>query len=576
LRFTTGRPPRALGRAAAAAPLAAPLAATLAAALLCGAARPAGAQAVLGAGDDATLPAPGQLRVRVSPGFNYSSSRLGGRAGTGGPRVPLGDEFSTPALGPAQLAFLAPARDALRAVTGQPALDLSLGTVRASARTSVQEVPTLVEFGVTSRVALAVTVPFVRRRTSVSVLVNENGGAGNFGVNPLREQADASAAGQQNRSALTNLDNALTQLRAQGAGTAALVAEAQRVRDGIADLYGTGGTTAADRPGAFAVPLVGSDAQAAVAARLAALGQQFAARGVTGFNPALVPAPSRARLGTQRFLQLITAAEAGLAATAVAPLGSYDLAGPGDVDVVANVKVVDTFGGGGRDGGLRARVEPRAGVRVRTTVGAGYRVGVAGDPLPELLFQVPAGAGAPAVLARAATDVVVGRRFSASVVARLAAPLADRALLRVAEAGQAYAPVYRARRVDRRLGRELQLEVTPRYAINQAFALVAQGLVRDRAADRYGGTFTATAAETGAGAVTFDASSLGVGSGGRVTRVGFGVAYSTLAGFARGRGRLPVELGFLHTFLGAASGGRVENTTTEQLSVRVSARLFGR
>jgi hypothetical protein len=574
-RTTTARHPRAIGRAAACAAQRGARAAAAAAALAAADAGVAGAQAVLGAGDDATLPGRGRLRVRVTPSLSSATSRLGGPAGTGGDRVPLGAEFSTEALGPAQLPFLGAARDTLRAITGQPALDLSLGTVRVAARTSVQTVPTLVEFGVTRRLALAVTIPYVRRRTSVGIDVNAGGGSGNFGVNPVADATGGASARAANDLAVRNLDVAITQLRAQGAGSAALAAEAQRVRDGIAELYGTGAALG-NRPGEFAVPLAGSDAQAAVAARIAALGAQFAARGVTGFDPARVPQASRSRLGTRAFETLLTQAAGGIGTGIVSPLGSYELAGPGDVDVVANLQFLDTFGGDGRDGGVRARVAPRPGVRLRSTLGAGFRAGVAPDPLPELLFQLPAGGGAPAVLLRSATDVAVGGRFSASVVARVASPLSDRATLRVGDAGQAYVPADRVQSVGRRLGRELQLEVTPRYALNEAFAVVAQGAVFDRAADRYSGTFTAAADGTGAGDVTYDAAALGVGTGGRATRVGVGLAYSTLAGFARGRARLPVELSYLHTFLGAASGGRVENTTTEQLSVRVSARLFGR
>jgi hypothetical protein len=162
------------------------------------------------------------------------------------------------------------------------------------------------------------------------------------------------------------------------------------------------------------------------------------------------------------------------------------------------------------------------------------------------------------------------------VVARATAPLADRVTLRVGDPGQAYVPVYRLRDVERRLGRQVELEVTPRYALNDAFALVAQGAVRDRAADRYTGSFTATDDETGIGDVTFDAAGLGVGTAGREARAAFGVAYSTAAGFTRGRSRAPVEIGYLHSFLAAASGGRVQNVTTDQLSIRITARLFGR
>ena len=563
-RLTTGRRPR--GAAALLLALAGGAPAAL---------RPAAlrAQVVLGAGDDATLPAPGEVRGRVTANFNSATSRLGGVTGTGGGRVPLASEYSTDALGPTQFPTLGPVRDTLRAITGQAALGLSLGTVRVVARTSTAVVPTLVEYGIARRLAVAVTIPGVTTSTSVGIDANAGGGSGNFGLNPLRDASTASATASRNAAALTNLDTAITRLRAQGAASAALAADAQRFRDGLATVYGTGGTGTGARPGAVVVPLAGSDAQAAVAARLA----QLAARGAPLSTTAL-PAASTSRIGTSAFLALLTSTELGIGSGAgvLAPLGSYRRSGPGDVDAVVNLNFLDTFGGSGRLGVLRARVAPARGVRLRSTVGAGWRFGLGSGRSPFLLFDVPPSERMSAVLARSATDVAVGRRFSASVVARLAAPVGDRVTLRVADAGQPYAPSYRLREVARRLGREVELEVTPRYALNGAFAVFGQGFVRDRAAARYTGTFTATDAETGVGEVTFDAASLGVGTGGRETRAGFGVAYSTVAGVARGRGRLPVELSYLHSFLAAASGGNVLNVTTEQLSLRLGVRLFGR
>ena len=564
-RFTTGRRPRG--------------AAALLLALVGGAPaalRPAAlrAQVVLGAGDDATLPARGEVRARVTANLNSATSRLGGATGTGGGRVPLASEYSTDGLGPTQFPTLGPARDTLRAITGQSALALSLGTVRVAARTSTAVVPTLVEYGIARRLALAVTIPGVTTRSSVGVDVNANGGSGNFGLNPLRDASAAAAARTQNQTVFANLATAIEQLRGRGAGNAALLADAVRLRAGLITVYG-GDTQASAGP--VAVPLAGSDAQAAVAARLAVLSTQFAALGVT-LNPQALPTPSRSRIGTSAFLALLASTELGIGSGSgvLVPLGSYRRSGPGDIDAVVNLNVLDTFGGTGRLGGLRARVAPAGGIRLRSTVGAGWRFGLGAGRSPFLLFDVPPSEGMSAVLARSATDVAVGRRFSTSVVARLAAPVGDRVTLRVSDAGQPYAPAYRLREVARRLGREVELEVTPRYALNDAFAVFGQGFVRDRAAARYTGTFTATAAETGVGEVTFDAASLGVATGGREARAGFGVAYSTVAGVARGRGRVPVELSYLHSFLAAASGGNVLNVTTEQLSLRLGVRLFGR
>jgi hypothetical protein len=516
-------------------------------AALVGSARAVTAQPVLGAGDDATIPAPGQLRVRTSLLFGEAKERAGGVTGGGGGRVPIGSELSLDALGPRQVPGLARVRDTLRAVTGRPGLALSLGTVRVSARTNTTVVPVVVEYGVLRRVALSVVIPYVATRTLVNLEANAGDGAGNFGVNPTRGTgALATAAQNQTRDALRNLteasaaasDRCPTATAAPGcANAAAVIAAADRLRVGLVTVYGDGTASS----GAAAVPLAGSDAQAAVAQRIAELGAQFAAVGVTGFSTQAVPAASRALFAGQGVGALLNDPANGVAfSSSFSPFGSTVRSSIGEVELAASFKLFDGFGDAGRDGGLRARVAPRGGVRARSTVTGGYRFATGPISRPDLLFDLPPGERAAAVLVRSATDVAVGRRLSASVVGRFAAPVADRRLARVPLApGEPFAPYYTYREVNRRLGREVQVEVTPRYALGEAFAVVAQALVRDRAAAAYTGTFTALAEETLGEPATLDAAALNLGTGGREARVGFGAAYSTLAAYARGRSALP-------------------------------------
>lgn len=544
----------------------------------------AAAQPVLGAGDDATIPAPGQVRVRSSLLFGASKERAGGLTGGGTGRVPLGAEYSVDSLGPRQVPGLASIRDTLRAVTGRTGLALSLGEVQVSARVNSTVAPVLVEYGVLRRLSLSVMVPYIKTRTVVNPVTNAGGGSGNFGVNPATGTGTAAtAAKSQTGAAVSNLANAIAAARTQcptataAAGCAnagAVIAAADRLRTGIIAVYGDG----ASATGAVAVPLAGSDAQAAVAQRIAELGAQFAAIGVTSFTQA-VPAPSLARFGFTGTRALLNDPANGVSyrSNQFNPFASLVRATIGDIEVAASLALFDGFGDAGRDGGLRARVTPRAGVRVRSTVSGGFRFATGPIARPDVLFDAPPAERAAAVLVRSASDVAIGPRFSASLVGRLAVPVADTRMARIPLApGEPFAPLYTFREVNRKLGREVQIEFTPRYAAGEAFAVVAQALVRDRATAAYTGTFTATPAETQAEPVTLDASTLNVGTGGREARVGFGVAYSTLAAYARGKSTLPVEVSYLHTTTASASGGAVPYTATEQLSVRIYARLFGR
>ena len=194
-----------------------------------------------------------------------------------------------------------------------------------------------------------------------------------------------------------------------------------------------------------------------------------------------------------------------------------------------------------------------------------------------MLFDLPPGTGANALLLRSITDVVFNTRLSVSASARVTSPLADTRTLRLRAAiDSGYVPLFRERPVERQLGREVQVEFNPRYAANEAFAVWGQALVRSRQADRYTGTYTATSTETGGPAVTFDAASAGAGTAQREGRFGLGIAYSTLSAWSRGRARLPVEVSYLHAVSAFGSGATTPRLNSDVLSLRVYAGLRGR
>ena len=249
----------------------------------------------------------------------------------------------------------------------------------------------------------------------------------------------------------------------------------------------------------------------------------------------------------------------------------------GDVELTGMYQWLNTFDAAGdARGGVRARVAP-VGRRMRSTIVAGVRLGTGRTSEPGLLLDVPPATGATALLLRSITDVVFSRRLSVSGALRLSEPFGDTRRLRVpASFDSVYVPLYRERDVARRLGREVQLELAPRYATGEAFALWGQALVRSHQTDRYTGQYTATAAETGGAPVTFDATPLGDGTAQRETRVGVGAAYSTLAAWSRGRARLPIEVSYLHAVTAFGGGATQPRISSDVISLRVYAGLRGR
>ncbi len=551
------RPPATLAAVALAAFLPAFLAA----------ARGLAAQPVLGAGEDATIPTPGQARARVVATFTAYGSTFasGGRAG-------LGSAFSTDSFGPTQLPRLGAARDTLRAITGNSALALSLGRVQVGAYSQTVSVPILVEYGVSRRFALGLTVPYNKTHTTIAPVVNPGGANGNFGFNPASASLSGStlvmAALARNGAVQTNLLNAAA--AAKAAGAAALADSLTRFAHGLASVYGDGKTA-----GANVVPLVGSDAQLAVTHQLARLAASARAAGVTSLDSTVVPYAAMARIGLAGYRRALADSSFGLAASD--SLGGGFRRSIGDVELTGMYQWLNTFDDAGdARGAVRGRVAP-VGRRIRSTLVAGFRFGTGSSEIPGILLDAPPATGANAVLLRSVTDVVFSPRLSVSGALRFASPLGDTRRLRVPVAvDSGYVPLFRERDVGRQLGREVQLELNPRYATGDAFAVWGQALLRTHAADRYTGQFTAAAAETGGTPVTFDASTLGVGSAQRETRVGVGLAYSTLGAWSRGRARLPVELSYLHAVTAVGSGATQPKLSSDVLSLRVYAGLRGR
>src|SRR5207302_11420665 len=118
---------------------------------------------------------------------------------------------------------------------------------------------------------------------------------------------------------------------------------------------------------------------------------------------------------------------------------------------------------------------------------------------------------------------------------------------------------------DRQLGRQVSVELTPRWTPNGSFAVAAHYAYRSKSADRYVGSLAATDA-TGA-PVTVDASLLGSGTAGHAQLAGFGITYSTLATYARGLTWLPAEVSYLHTSTITGSGGVVPGTHYDELAL---------
>src|SRR5690242_18829693 len=142
-----------------------PRLATLAILLL---AAPVGAQAPLSHTEDAAPVPAGSLRLRITTAWTRYDERFSAAGGT----QPLSQDFSTDALGVAQLPLLAPTEASLRTLAGDQNLRLSLGRLEVRGGARIVTTPISLEYGVTRRLSVGVQVPIVQTRRVIQARVN--------------------------------------------------------------------------------------------------------------------------------------------------------------------------------------------------------------------------------------------------------------------------------------------------------------------------------------------------------------------------------------------------------------------
>lgn len=537
--------------------------------VLLASAAPAGAQRVLGVGDDATVLPRGVLRIRggaewISYNERYGSDTPGRRKGA---LEPLGTDFTLDTLGTAQLPGLGPLQSNIRSVAATPAFNLSLGATRLVAENRVQTTPIRIELGLAGRLALDVTVPIVKTRSQIFFSANPRGTEGNVAFNPALASAAAFAA---DTSFVNQLTRAATQVAAfcaspSGAATpqcaqgAATAAAARMFADGLGQIYGSSPF----------VPITGSSVQSAIDARIAFYKSSlnsFAAFGVTPITAAGVLGAG-ARLTTPDVQRILTDPAFGISADALATRERIAL---GDVEVGGKVSVFDSFGRS-----EKARLSPH-GVNFRLAVGGVVRLPTGRADPARSFTDIGTGGGQMDLEARVYSDILLGSRFWSSFVMRYNDQLAANIEKRITDSpGDVFAAAYRQRTVRMDPGNILELEATPRLVLNDFFSVSGQYLYRRKGTDRYTGTFVVPAAVTGYNDVTLDAATLNASTETTEHRFGGGISFSNRVSFEQGRTRFPVEVTYLHAQTTRGMGRNVPKLFIDQVQIRLYARIFG-
>jgi len=529
---------------------------------------------------DNAVPIPrGMLRLSATPSWARWDSRF---TGDGSTTEPLGVVLTGEPLGTAQLPGFTQLESALRALTGDPAFQLSLGRSAAFSSLRVVTTPISLEYGLTRRFSLGVTVPIVQRQRELILDIAaidtpttwQRGVAGNVG--PTRANVDASVYAQAARIA-SEIDAATLQLsqlvalctatpgaagcgavNADPMGATATIQEGAQVAAGIRYVYGTSG----DAPGVGLVPRTQFDQT--ISTRLQALDARFAT--YLGGTPIPTQTPPTGAAGAVASGDLRRLMSEGVAGMGPDSLGRISTIGIGDVEVGARFLLWDS-----RPRTIGDSISPE-GFRLRATLGAVARFATGEPPNVNELFSVGAGDGQSDAEASLGLDIETGTRIGATIIGRYTAQLGTVATTRLPDARGSLTPFGASANGTRALGDIFTLEVSPRFWLASSLFIGAHYGMIVRGHDTY--TFPSTPIE--------DAPILpsvaplpehATVAGYTEHRGGFSISYSTVADWERGRVRVPIEVSYTHleTFLGTSA--MVPRAGRDQIQLRLYYRV---
>jgi hypothetical protein len=537
------------------------------------------AQAVTGVGDDATLPKPGELRFSLGSLWNSWYERYGqGTPGRpNGSLEPLGINFNFDTIGVAQFENLGAVQTSIRSLSGMPGFTASLGTSNVQLHDDILTTPLSLEVGVAKRVSMSVMVPFVTATSHVNFVMNPTGFEPTLGFNPTLFApavigTDAAFLAQFD-SASAQLTRAITacgaspstpgcaSINANPSAARALIANANGFASGLAQVYGGRGASS----GMLFVPIEGTAAQSAIEAKVSAFKSMYAAYGSTAIT-ATGPIGAQAPLTAAGMQSVLTDSTFGVNAK---PLATSIARGIGNVELGLKVNLFDSF-----HGNDSARVAPK-GFNWRESLGGIYRLGTNNIPSASDFTGLGTGDHPSSVEFRTFTDLFYGRHFWVSLVGSYTAQMSDQLTVRIPDSPtQVILASYRQETVQRQLGSTVDVQINPRWTVNEYFQISGQYYFRHKAADTYTGTFQVT--DLAGDRLNLDAAVLGQYTEMSESRFGIGATYSTVAAVARLKSGLPFDISYFHYETTLGSLGRVPKISVDQVTMRVYQRLFGR
>ena len=487
----------------------------------------------------ATPLARGQLRLDFTPFWSSWDHRWDPSA-TG--LVPLTADYATDSLGVGTLPFLDSLQDTLRRATGA-GFTLNLGHPLIAMTASVRTMPIGLEYGLTRRLAIGVTVPIVRSRVDASFQMDTSAlRKSNVGWNPAFVGDTGVLAFRR------EMTQALAALQAQAtSGPAALRAQAQAT---IAELkpfldvsyapfLPRGGTNDAK---SLAANLGTADsAYAQLAAQYAALGDTLPALSTT------LSLPDTTGLMTADLERFFEDPALGIGIDSFATIVRTGIG-----DVTAHVTYQFAEG---------------AAYRGQLLVTTRFPTGQA--PSASNFLDLGTGTHEFGLEVALANDVILNSTFLVHAVARVGGSASDQIPMRVTPPEFPIAPLTQVAEIKRRPAPYVAIDVDPTWMLDDAFSVrVAYGYF-SQGAMRH--SYVNPTDELRVG---LPASVLDEATAMRWMRVGAEVTFLTLGRYAKGRASLPysVSVGYDNTIWGR--GGRVPQASEYHVNFRAFFTLF--
>jgi len=480
------------------------------------------AQAGLGHLEDASLAPKGLLRLRAITVWTRFDTQFGANG-----VEPLGARLTADSLGVRQIPALSQIESRVQSATALP-FTLTLGRSRLDATARTEILPLGLEYGLTSRFTIGVTVPIVRKRAAMLFRLDTAGGFGaNVGPNAHRTstavaqnnavvQAEFASAAQQLQQRLSDC-----QANPAGAGCAALLARqpeadqliqaSQSFATVVGSLFGTS-TTA----GMAFVPTGQSAAQAAIVARIVDFNARY--RDLLSASADLlsaVPSAAGGPAGSASFQQYLVEEVGGDSLTMLEGMGI------GDIEVGFKMLVLD------RPRSARQRTG------IQLAVASSLRIPTGSTQSPNDFLDLRFGEGRFVVDSRVIVDLRAGR-LGVLAIGQYATALPDAGTPITPDANPFGLPLQTEN------SNWTEFHVAPRWHFSEPLAIHAAYSLRS--SDKLGGDQLA----------------------------GVGVSFSTLSGYTGGI--LPIEMRFTHLESISGDAGRPK-FFRDQIELRIYFRL---